>query len=482
LISIATIWAGLYRDPEVARRNSLVTTGVVLAVTLLGWWNFALSGKDVMPLRNLALATNDAASPESAFVIDELNAPLMVMAAVLFFLMVLATPPTKMARFSFVGTLVAEGILLATFACQNGWELVLLLCLGVLPPWWELRSRGQSTRVYVVHMLLFIGLLVGGWWQVAHAGADAAVPVVGIAMLLAAVLLRSGIAPVHCWMTDLFENASLSTAVLFVTPMVGTYAAVRLVLPIAPDWALKTIAYGSLVTAVYAAGMALVQKDARRFYCYLFLSNSSLVLVGLELIGGVGVAGVQSLAGALSLWLSVGLALGGFGLTLRAIEARTGRLDLSRYLGMYELLPTLAVFFLLTGLASIGFPGTIGFISAELLLDAIERINPTIAIFVAIATALNGIAIVKAYFHIFTGVRPATSISLETRLSERIAVFTLAGLIIGGGLFPQPGVESRFRAAEDVLAQRKAPVVERPTEKETQAAMPQESTTLTSQR
>ncbi|PNY35982.1 hypothetical protein C2E31_16135, partial [Rhodopirellula baltica] len=42
-----------------------------------------------------------------------------------------------------------------------------------------------------------------------------------------------------------------------------------------------------------------------------------LVLVGLELATPIG------LTGGLCVWLSVGLALGGFGLTLRCVEART---------------------------------------------------------------------------------------------------------------------------------------------------------------
>src|SRR5690606_21393752 len=173
------------------------------------------------------------------------------------------------------------------------------------------------------------------------------------------VLLRSGIVPVHCWMTDLFEKAGFGTALLFVTPMVGAYAAVRLVLPIAPDWALRGLALISLFTAVYAAGMALVQREARRFFCYLFLSHSSLVLVGLETASPVG------LTGALCVWLSVGLALSGFGLVLRSMEARTGRLSLADHHGMHEHTPMLAAFFLLTGLASVGFPGTFGFVGTE---------------------------------------------------------------------------------------------------------------------
>ena len=35
-------------------------------------------------------------------------------------------------------------------------------------------------------------------------------------------------------------------------------------------------------------------------------------------------------------------------------------------------------------------------------------------------------------------------------------MLTLAALILGGGLFPQPGVASRHRAAEAVLKERDA--------------------------
>ncbi len=116
--------------------------------------------------------------------------------------------------------------------------------------------------------------------------------------------------------------------------------------------------------------MATIQREARRFFAYLFLSHASLVLVGLELHTEL------SLTGSLCLWFSVILSLGGFGLTLRALEARFGRLSLTDYHGLYEHSPTLAVCFLLTGLASVGFPGTLGFISTELLVDSAVEANP----------------------------------------------------------------------------------------------------------
>jgi NADH-quinone oxidoreductase subunit M len=266
--------------------------------------------------------------------------------------------------------------------------------------------------------------------------------------LLLAILVRCGAVPAHCWITDWFEHASLGNAVLFVTPLAGVYAAVRLVLPFAPDWVLHSIGLVSLVTAVYASGMALTQRDTRRFFAYLFLSHASLVLVGLELSTAL------SLTASLCLWFSVLLSLGGFGLTLRAVESRFGRLALSEFHGLYSHTPTLAVCFLLTGLASVGFPGTLGFISTDLLVDSAVDVNLTIGIAVVTAAALNGIAVLRAYFRIFTGSRHVAKVALGIGLRERIAVLTLAALILGGGFFPQPGVTTRYRAAVEILEKR----------------------------
>jgi len=268
--------------------------------------------------------------------------------------------------------------------------------------------------------------------------------------LLIAVFIRSGMVPVHSWLVDLFENATFGTALLFSTPLVGAYAAVRLVLPIVEESVLRNVNMLSLITSVYAAGMALVQRDARSFFCYVFLSHSSLVLVGLDVVTPIG------LTGALCVWLSAALSLGGFGLTLRALEARRGPLSLTEFQGLYEHAPALAVSFFLTGLASIGFPGTLGFIGTELLVDGAVAVYPYIGVAVVVASALNGIALVKAYFLLFTGKRHTSTVSLAIGLRERVAVLALAAIIILGGLFPKDHVSSRYAAATELLQQRPA--------------------------
>ena len=122
--------------------------------------------------------------------------------------------------------------------------------------------------------------------------------------------------------------------------------------------------------------------------------------------------------------------------------------------GLYEHVPSLAAFFLLTGLASIGFPGTVGFIGTELLVEGVVDIYPYVGILVVFAAALNGIAVMHAYFRLFTGTEHTASISLETRLPEKVAVLMLSVLIVCGGLIPQPGVASRYHAASEIMARR----------------------------
>ena len=212
--------------------------------------------------------------------------------------------------------------------------------------------------------------------------------------------------------------------------------------------------YCLLGTALYAACMATVQQEARRFFAFLLLSHASLVLVGLELHTS------RTLTGSLRLWSSVVLSLGGLGLTLRALEARVGRLALTRYHGLYEHSPALAVCCLLTGLASVGFPGTAGYVAADLLVDGAVEASPWVGVGVVATAALNGIAIVRAYFLLFTGTRHGATVPMGITWRERVAVLTLAVLLLGGGLFPQPGVESGRRAAEQILREREAQLPE----------------------
>ncbi len=434
-----------FKDAEKTRLVAILFSGLALALSVGAW-------KDFNTLKVFEAHDRwDVVSPilgPDAMVMDELNAPLLALTALMFFLTPLATLRTKLKRFPFRMNLLSQFLMLATLACRNPWGIIVLMGLQTLPLVWEIRSRGKSARGFIIHMSAFIALFVAGWLMINAEDATHEHSIAAIALLTIAVLIRSGCAPVHCWMTDLFEKATLGSSLLFVSPMIGAYAAVRMVLPIAPDWALRAIAIASLFTAVYSAGMALVQTETRRFFCYLLLSNASLVLVGLEVVTPIG------LTGALCTWLAVMLSLTGFGLTLRAIESRVGRLSLKDFHGLYQQMPLLASFFLLTGLATVGFPGTVGFAGVELIVEGAVEVYPYVGALVVVAAALNGIAILRVYFRLFTGTEYQTTFSMLARWPEKVAVLVISALIIGGGVYPQPGVQSRYHAAKEIMTRR----------------------------
>lgn len=438
----AGLLACLPRDLD-KRRLAIAICLMMLGINLAGWY------------RHLQFSSttewNTAQSWEWSrlFSSDDLTASILPIMSLLHVLVLVATPPAKANRISYSRLVLGLAVLEATLCCRTSWLLVTLLSFQVTLPWFEIRSRGGRSSLYFTYMLLFCVTLGIGWGIWSRTSSDSALHWLSFPLILTSIAIRSGIFPFHSWVPELTQEIGFGSAILFLMPMVGTYATIRLLLPVAPEWTLRLMAVVSLGTALYASGLACVQRDARRFFSYIFLSHASLVTVGLEMVTPV------SLTGALCLWSSVCLSLGGFGLTLRAIEARAGRLQLTHYLGLSEQIPKLASLFILTGLASIGFPGTSGFIGTEMLVDGVVQVYPIVGACVAIVAALNSISIIKVYFRIFTGKQPRDAVTLSCRLGERAAVGIITAVIIGGGLFPQLGMNTHFRAAEGLMTQRR---------------------------
>lgn len=429
-------------DPGRRRLLALAASTAAMALVIAAWIDLAWSDPGSAPAGGQlqALITG-----QQLFVVDEFNAPLLPIAALITTFVLLTTLRTRRARFAYGETLVVLSLLLATLSCRQPDVLVLLLGLGVVAPLRDLRRADAPRRPFALHALAYLALLLAGWLALRLGDpGDLAASV----LLSLALLLRCGVLPGHAWVVQLYEQASFGGALLFTTPLVGVYGFMRLVFPVAPDALLATIEVVALLSALVCVALSLVQSDPRRFFAYLLLSHSAIVLVGLDLVTPVG------LTGALSLWFSVMLSLTGFALVLRCVEERVGRLSLDRYHGLYRHVPSLAMFFLLTGLASIGFPGTPGFAGAELLVEGALEGSPLLAVGLVLIAALSGLAVLKVYFRLFTGCEHPATLDLGLRRAERLAVLSLTLLLLGGGLMPQPGVATRHHAARALLASR----------------------------
>ncbi|MBI4229767.1 MAG: oxidoreductase [Planctomycetes bacterium] len=385
-----------------------------------------------------------AADPWVGFLrMDDLSAPLFLAVA----MTVAAVQPTARRAKRTTGVVAtilgSEALLFLMFSSTEPWTLTVLFAAGTILPWADARTWDRGAR-------RAFSLYMGASVMLFAIGTAASGEPWAWAPLVAAILIRKGIVPFHSWVPPFFQAARPGVAILFSIPQVGTYCAARLLVPSAPREALWIVGTASLVTAVYAAALGTIQKDARRMFGFLFMSQSAVVLAGLSCDN------VPGLAGGLTLWVASVLSLAGLGVVLRALEARRGALSLARFHGGYERMRILAVSFLILGFACVGVPGTIGFIAEEILVDGTVESLPLLGFLAAIAAALNGITVLRAYGSLFCGA-PSGPWPEQTLRRERLAVLSLTALLLATGIWPGPLVRAEASAAALLLSERADP-------------------------
>jgi NADH-quinone oxidoreductase subunit M len=447
LVVVAASYARI--DVERLRRLAVVSAGAMALAALA----VPMSPR----LRDLSIRTSAltwAPEGEAILRIDTLSAVLLPFAAGLWLLTVAVTPRAALDRGGLRRTALATLFTLGSFLTESA---AVLAALSGAAVWTFVSALGDDAhrhqrRIVLAYLGVSTLLLAAGVALLVGPGvAHPAVEVAGMWLIVVAALVRKGIVPFHAWVPEVFDHGRLGPAILFSAPQVGAYLTVVLIVPRASPEMLRIIALLALGTAVYGAALALVQASARRACGYLFVSQSALVMAGLD------GSSETAMAGGLLVWLSAGLGFAGLARCVLVLEARRGRLDLTRYHGGYERMRVLAISFLAMGLACTGFPGTLGFIGQELLLDGAVDVFPVMGFAVVIASALTGLAVVRMYFSLFCG-RPDTSAHADLRLGltrgEAWTFVLLVITLIGFGVAPRPLVDSRFAAGEEVLRLR----------------------------
>ncbi|MFM7042986.1 MAG: oxidoreductase, partial [Planctomycetaceae bacterium] len=198
------------------------------------------------------------------------------------------------------------------------------------------------------------------------------------------------------------------------------------------------------------AALAVVQRSARGLVGTLAMSQSAMVLAGLS-----GTLPTE-LCGALAVWISGGLALTGIGLVVWALESRAGPIAIDTLQGRFADAPALAAFFLLFGLASLGFPGTLSFVADDLIIAGSLDEHFLAGTLVIVATAFSGIAVIRAWFRLFGGPAPGDAPRHAVLPRERCTLAALLAVLFGLGLWPGPFVQSLERVATSLLASRQS--------------------------
>lgn len=373
---------------------------------------------------------------------------LVPFAALLWLLTVLVTPTAHLDEASVARTAGICLLTMGAFLAWSPWILVLLwggTAAGYLAGHTAPRFA-RARRVATAYMGLSTVLLAAGA-MLGAAGAGGAVGLASVGFIMIATMIREGIFPFHAWIPEVFDRGRVGPATMFCAPQLGTYVALVVAAPAAPAGLLRAVAVLALVTTLYTALLALHQDDARRACGYLYVSQSSLVVAGLDMPGR------EALVGAMILLVSSGLALAGLSRCVLVLEARRGRLSLERFHGGYERMSVLAISFLILGLAITGFPATLGFLGSEMLVRGAVETFPSLGLSVVAAGALTGIAVLRMFFSLFCGRRDSGA-HLKLLRSEGFGFAIAALLLLGFGLAPGGLVRLLDRAGAAALERR----------------------------
>lgn len=287
--------------------------------------------------------------------------------------------------------LLMEVLMIGVFAAQDLMLFYIFFEAGLIPMYLIIGIWGGANRIYASYkfflytLLGSVVMLIAMIWMIQQAG-TADIPTLlnhdfskeaqtwlWLAFF-ASFAVKMPMWPVHTWLPDAHVQAPTAGSVILagVLLKMGGYGFLRFSMPMFPDASAQFIwlIFGlSMVAVIYTSLVALVQQDMKKLIAYSSVAHMAIVTVGLFTFNQ------QGLEGAIIVMLSHGLVSGALFLCVGVIYDRLHTREIDRYGGLSINMPKYAIFFLLFTMASIGLPGTSGFVGEFLALAGVYKIS-----------------------------------------------------------------------------------------------------------
>ncbi|MCW2247565.1 NADH-quinone oxidoreductase subunit M [Azospirillum fermentarium] len=452
-----------------ARNVALWTTLITFALSLFIWINFDPSNPNYQMVEKAEWIPAFKISYHMG--VDGISVLFVILSTFLMPLCVLASWESVQKRVKeyMVAFLVLETLMIGMF-CALDFVLFYMFFEGVLIPMFLIIGVwGGPRRVYAafkfflytllgsVLMLLAIMAMyfVAGTTDVPTITATAFPRSMQMWLWLAffaSFAVKVPMWPVHTWLPDAHVEAPTAGSVILagVLLKMGGYGFLRFNIPILPEATefFAPLVYTlSIVALVYTSLVALAQEDMKKLIAYSSVAHMGYVTVGMFTLN------TQGIGGSIFQMLSHGVVSGALFLCVGVVYDRMHTREIAQYGGLVKLMPKYAVVFLFMTLASVGLPGTSGFIGEFLVLLGAFRDNTWVATLMALGLVLGAAYALLLYRRVVYGVITNPHVRSMFDLTPReVAVFVpLIIVVLWMGIYPNSFLSVPAASVEQLI-------------------------------
>ncbi|MBM3583050.1 MAG: NADH-quinone oxidoreductase subunit M [Alphaproteobacteria bacterium] len=268
--------------------------------------------------------------------------------------------------------------------------------------------------------------------------------------------------PLHTWLPDAHVEAPTAGSVILagVLLKMGGYGFLRFSLPMLPEasaYFTPFIYTLSIVAIIYTSLVALMQEDMKKLIAYSSVAHMGFVTIGIFTLT------TQGIEGGIVQMLSHGIVSGALFLCVGVVYDRIHSRLIERYGGLVHRMPVYAFVFMVFMLASVGLPGTSGFVGEFLVLTGVFQVNTLVAVLATTGIILGAAYMLWLYRRVVFGELVREDLKAILDLNRReIAIFVplVVGVLVMG-VWPDPFLRVMHASVANLMAQA-TPVADTP--------------------
>ncbi|MBP7184486.1 MAG: NADH-quinone oxidoreductase subunit M [Saprospiraceae bacterium] len=387
---------------------------------------------------------------------DGISMLMAILTNILMPVIVLSTFGKSQSRQLYALILLMQGALIGVFTALDGllfyvfWELALIPIYFICALWGGENKIRVTLKFFIytfIGSLFMLLSLIYMYLQTPDNHSFALSDLYNVQLtakqallvgsgLFLAFAVKMPVFPFHTWQPDTYTvSPTVGTMLLSgIMLKMGVYGAIRWLIPMVPE-AIEYKDYIIILAVmgiVYAAIIAIRQKDMKRLFAYSSISHVGLIAAG------VFVFSLESLQGSLMQMLSHGINIVGLFYVAQIIEERTGTRDLTLLGGIAQKSPALAFYFMIILLGSVALPLTNGFVGEFLLLKGVFSYNWIYGAISGLTIILCAVYMFRAYQMSMLGELSNSTMKFKDLNSLEVWILAyLAALVILLGVMPQ---------------------------------------------